>query len=259
MFPICGRKEEKKNLMIKRTKYQGVLNIVRFNWPFYVTGLLVVIGLYAVAFITFQPFMVLFPFAILVGMLISLLVSWYVYDLSGIYRLKWLDGLKGKVLNINAGFDETTTLVRERFPNIELDVADFYDEKRMTEASIRRAREAYPLEKEAKQINIGELDVANDYDKVLLFFAAHEIRNENDRIKFFKELNRIINNEVEVYIVEHLRDWKNFIAYTIGFFHFYSRKTWVNAFEQADFNLKEEIKLTPFVSLFKIGKNGITS
>lgn len=245
--------------MIKRTKYQGVLNIIRFNWPFYVSGLLIAITIYVVAFITFQPFMILFPFAILLGMLISLLVSWYVYDLSGIYRLKWLDGLKGKVLNINAGFDETTILVRERFPNIELDVADFFDEKRMTEPSIKRAREAYPLEKEAKQVNIEDLDVTNDYDKVLLFFAAHEIRNERDRIKFFKELNRITNNGGEVYVVEHLRDWKNFLAYTVGFFHFYSRKTWMLAFEKANFNLNEEIKLTPFVSLFKIRKNGIAS
>ena len=87
--------------------------------------------------------------------------------------------------------------------------------KFMTEPSIKRARKIYPLEKEAKKVLIGNLKVAENYDRVLLFFAAHEIRKESDRIIFFKELNRITSDKGEIYIIEHLRDWKNFLAYTM--------------------------------------------
>ena len=73
-------------------------------------------------------------------MFISLLVSWYVYDLSGIYELNWLKEMDGKVLNINAGFDEISVTIRNRFEKINLKVLDFYDDKLMTESSIKRAR-----------------------------------------------------------------------------------------------------------------------
>lgn len=244
--------------MTERKKHQGVLNIIRFNWPFYFWGLFAVLGLYITA-LFLQPLVTIIPFVILIMMMISLLVSWYIYDLSGIYKIKWLDELKGKVLIINAGFDEISPLIRKKFSQVHLTVADFYDEKLMTEPSIKRARKIYPLEKEAKKVLIGNLKVVENYDRVLLFFAAHEIRKESDRIIFFKELNRIISDKGEIYIIEHLRDWKNFLAYTIGFLHFHSKNTWKRAFLKGDFSLKEEIKLTPFVSLFKIKKNGNSS
>lgn len=245
--------------MTNRTKYQGVLNIMRFNWPFYVGGLCVVAALGEIGIILLQPLITIFSAMILVAMLISLLVSWYVYDVSGIYELNWLKGLKGEVLNINAGFDEISNLIRNRFKNVNLQVADFYDESLMTEPSIKRARAFYPLEKGTKQVNPIQLNIGGEYDRIILFFAAHEIRNEKDRGEFFKELNRITSHHGEVYIVEHLRDWKNFLAYTIGFFHFYSNSTWNTTFMTGGFKLKSEEKLTPFVSLFKLEKHGITS
>jgi hypothetical protein len=50
--------------------------------------------------------------------------------------------------------------------------------------------------------------------------------------------------------VEHLRDPANFLAYTIGFLHFYSRATWRAAFRGAGLHLLREQKLTPFISAF---------
>ena len=61
----------------------------------------------------------------------SLLVSWYVYDLSNLYKLSWLfpnnDNIK--IVNIHAGFDETSVLLSAKFPNAELIVFDFYDQE----------------------------------------------------------------------------------------------------------------------------------
>jgi hypothetical protein len=51
-------------------------------------------------------------------------------------------------------------------------------------------------------------------------------------------------------MVEHLRDFPNFLAFTVGFTHFFSRAAWKNAFEQAGFSSFRETKFTPFMSIF---------
>ena len=52
---------------------------------------------------------------------ISLSVSYYIYDYSDLYTLKWLDFLNIKdnttIVNINAGFDETSSILRDKFPD----------------------------------------------------------------------------------------------------------------------------------------------
>jgi hypothetical protein len=56
-------------------------------------------------------------------------------------------------------------------------------------------------------------------------------------------------------MVEHLRDFPNFLAFSIGFTHFFSRSTWKKAFVTAGFSFFEEIKFTPFMSVFNGDKN----
>jgi hypothetical protein len=51
-------------------------------------------------------------------------------------------------------------------------------------------------------------------------------------------------------MVEHLRDLPNFLAFSIGFTHFFSRSEWKNAFQRAGFASFEEAKFTPFMSVF---------
>ncbi len=51
-------------------------------------------------------------------------------------------------------------------------------------------------------------------------------------------------------MVEHLRDFPNFVAFTIGFTHFFSKAIWKKAFEEAGFNSIKETKFTPFMSIF---------
>ena len=89
-----------------------------------------------------------------------------------------------------------------------------------------------------------------------MFFAAHEVRNEQERIAFFKELNRILKPEGKIYITEHLRDWVNFIPYSVGSFHFYSKNNWSKIVHSSDLKIEKEIKTTPFVSTFILTKNG---
>ncbi len=41
--------------------------------------------------------------------------------------------------------------------------------------------------------------------------------------KFFNEIHRILKKKRPVFLVEHMRDTANFLAFGPGFFHFYPR------------------------------------
>lgn len=250
-----------------RTPYQGVLNIVRFNWHYYILSILVLIFI-----ISFQNYLIpnslfiskILGIGIVLPIAISLLISYYVYDYSNWLEFKWLEELKvgnnQTILNINAGFDETSEILQQKFPYAEFLIFDFYDPAKHTEVSIKRARKAYPLASNANQVKTNHLPLQNGYiDTIFVLFSAHEIRDKTERIAFFKELKRSLNDKGEIIVVEHLRDWANFLAFNIGFFHFYTKKLWRNTIHDAGLKIENEIKITPFVSAFKITKNGITS
>jgi hypothetical protein len=67
---------------------------------------------------------------------------------------------------------------------------------------------------------------------------------------FLKECNRLCKPTGKVIMVEHLRDFPNFLAFSIGFCHFFPRATWKKAFTSAGFSSFEETKFTPFMSVF---------
>ena len=236
---------------IARKPYQGVYNIVRFNWHFYVIAFFIITLLFYFKNIFgegFQVFILLFATLIFVSILLSLMVSYFVYDVSNLYQFKYLPDLnKKKVLNITAGFDETSPILKNKFPEINLEICDFYNEKQHTEVSIKRARKAYPRIENTKTVSTGLLPFPNDhFDHSLAIFSAHEIRNDEERIKFFKEINRVTRSDGQIFVTEHLRDLYNFSAYNIGFFHFHSFETWLKTFSRSGLTIKDKIK-----SLFK--------
>ncbi len=78
-------------------------------------------------------------------MLVSLLASHFIYDRSGLYDLGWLNvDAPDRLVNIHAGFDETSALLASLFSQAHLRVLDFYDPDKHTESSIKRARVCYP-------------------------------------------------------------------------------------------------------------------
>lgn len=250
-----------------RKPFQGVANIIRFNWHFYALsfGLLFLVFWLIDYFIEpIKLFLYIIALLSLISMVVSLLVSYFVYDLSGLYNLNWLEPDiskgKGRILNIHAGFDETSVLLSEKYPNAELTIFDFYNPEKHTEISIKRARKAYPPFPGTKSVNTSSLAMGNSaMEKAFVIFSAHEIRNLEERISFFKELNRVLTEDGEIIVTEHLRDLPNFLAYTIGFFHFYSKKNWLYVFNSAKLGVKRQIKITPFITTFILTKNGITS
>ena len=192
---------------------------------------------------------------------LSLLVSLYVYDISDLYDLPWIEARNDEklVVNINAGFDETSERLQGIFAGAELVVFDFYDPNLHTEVSIKRARKAYPATAATVHVSTSHLPLAeNSADKIFVIFAAHEVRNSDERTLFCKELARIVRPNGRIYLTEHLRDGYNFLAYTLGFFHFYPRKSWLQLFENSGLAVEREVKCTPFVTTFILRKHGIT-
>ena len=241
-----------------RKPFQGVWNIVRFNWHFYVlAGVLIAFLVTASRFLpdSIRPIASVLYVATVTTTAVSLSVSLYVYDLSGLYRFGWLRSLEtdadGCVVNINAGFDETSELIKAVHPNTKLIVFDFYDPARHTEVSIKRARRAYPPYPGTQAIGTTKLPLPDhSADCVLLIMSAHEIRSEDERNCFFKEIARITKPGGKIAVTEHLRDAPNFLAYNIGFFHFFSQNAWQRTFAQAGLRVTRKIKNTPFVTTF---------
>ena len=133
-----------------RKPFQGVKNIVRFNWHFYLISLLLIASVYTVNDLVFDHNIwgTMICLLVILSTFSTLLVSYYVYDLSDLYTFDWLKGFDrpaDTIINVHAGFDE-------------MPVPD------------------------------------NSADQVFLFFAAHEIRREEERIRFFYEVGRIIRS-----------------------------------------------------------------
>ncbi|MBW7674720.1 methyltransferase [Chryseobacterium chendengshani] len=244
---------------INRRKFQGVLNILSFNRHFYFFG----IGILVLIIISYQLFSwsgIFFWILIILflyGLIMPLIVSAYVYDFSGYYNFNWLkkcainDSQIKQIININAGFDETSFIIKNNFPNSDLKVFDFYDAERHTEPAIIRARKVSTVYPDTQQIQSNSIAMNNhSVDLIFLLSAVHEIRSHKEKIELLKECHRVCKYDGKIIMVEHLRDLPNFLAFTVGFTHFFSRAVWRNAFKSASFTSFEEIKITPFMSIF---------
>ena len=250
--------------MEKRRKFQGVLNILSFNRHYYVFGLLALAGLFASRFLIEWPgtlfWLVIISF--LYGLVMPLIVSAYVYDFSGYYKFDWLKNLVSDdqrvklIININAGFDETSFIIKSKFPHSYLKVFDFYNDRQHTEPAIKRARKVSLIYPNTQQIASDSIPLKNNSaDMVFLLSAVHEIRSHEEKVQFLKECYRVCKSDAEVIMVEHLRDFSNFLAFSVGFTHFFSRSAWKNAFERAGFSSFRETKFTPFMSIFHCKPN----
>ena len=246
-----------------RKPLQGVLNIVRFNRHFYIgVGVLILVLLCLLPFLSTlrQMFLAAGILSAAAVTLISLAASWYIYDYSDLYRLEYLkfNGVK-TILNVNAGFDETSEIIATKFPVARLTVCDFYDAEKHTEISLKRARKAYPPYPNTLAVRAEKLPFAdNSFERIVVIFAAHEVRDPQERILFFKELSRVLAPNGKIIVTEHLRDLNNFAVYTLGFLHFYSKSSWQHTFAEANLRIIREVKTTPFVTTFILKNHGNT-
>ena len=157
---------------------------------------------------------------------------------------------------MNAGFDESSRFLRELYPDANLNIWNFYDPSHHTEPSIARARQRYPIPPGTIVIKSSDLPVASSsVELVVLFLSAHEIRDYDEQVRFFEEVARILTPEGEVILTEHLRDLPNFIAYTIGFLHFHSKKLWEGVFAATGFLVSQQQVTGGLIHTFVLKKS----
>jgi SAM-dependent methyltransferase len=247
------------------SSFSGVWQIFLYNWHFYTAAL--VLDLIAVAFLVrFSPPAAI-RLAVVLGAAIasfwavsSLLVSHYVYDRSRLYQWDWLTAVvKGNPVswtNIHAGLDQTSIALIRLFPAARHRILDIYVPSEMSEPSIERARHHMETSIPAEKADPHALPLNNcECDTVFLIFVAHELRRREAKLQFFREVSRALQPSGYLVLVEHLRDWKNFLAYGPGALHFFSRREWLTVASQAGFNVADELRITPFVRCFVLAKN----
>ena len=251
-------------MTVTRGEYAGVLSILQYNVHYYVASLC---GMLSIGVLLWSGQLPRPAEAILIGAgtltavwsIMSLVASYYVYDYVGVTRWNWIPRIllfpPRQWLNIHAGLDESTQILTQLFPNTDHRVLDIYDSQEMTEPSIARARRAHPSPQSA---GVGKLDALplpdQDRDTLFLLFAAHEIRQPARRAEFFREVVRVLANSGQLVLVEHLRDWRNFVAFGPGVLHFYSRDEWLRIAQGAGLLLKHEERVTPLVRCFVMRK-----
>ena len=81
-------------------------------------------------------------------------------------------------------------------------------------------------------------------DRVLAISAAHEIRDDADRERFFTEARRVLRPQGRVVVIEQLRDLRNFSCFGFAAFHFLSDSCWRRSFRAAGLVLDEEFRLS---------------
>jgi len=247
-----------------RARFQGVCQILQYNWPMYVGGLLAgAVALFALRRLPLPP---LLQVAGRIGLTLalfwliaSIIASWFIYDVSPLCQWTWVtSSLLEKPrtwANLHAGLDESTPSLLALFPESRGHVFDFYDATTMTEPSIRRARQLTPPAIAPQPVSAAALPLDNgEIDAVFLFFAAHEIRRPTGRLQLFGEIYRILRPGGRIVLAEHLRDTANFAVFGPGFFHFLPRAEWLRLAREAGFSVVREQALTPFTRVLVLEK-----
>jgi hypothetical protein len=232
----------------------GARRIFSYNWPIYAaTWLGAIAGALLVPRLWPQGAWLAVAAALgaVAWSLLSLLVSHYVYDRSGLQTGAWLRPLLPATVeswaSIDAGLDAEVTL-DGIVPGRCAGRVDIYDGELVRAPSVRRARALTPRRHAAVAARATALPLADEScDLVAVIFTAHEIRDPRARAAFFGELRRVLSRRGRALLVEHLRDAANFLAFGPGFLHFCARREWLAQAERAGLHVAVETRVTPWV------------
>lgn len=243
-----------------RGKWQGMWTIARLNWPFYLAATAVFFGALGGILWLDEPMLRVGSGLAFSGaayfIFVSLGVSHLIYDCSDLYRWDWLSRAcpgfpPSHVIFCHSGFDESSEALRVVWPDAGWLVLDHFDEVRMSEPSIRRARALFPPTSGTLRAPFNRWPAAEQSTILILgLLAIHELRSEQERSAWFFEARRCLAKHGRVVLVEHLRDLANFLAFGPGFLHFHSTSSWRGCWEAAGMRLVEDFRLTPWVKVF---------
>ncbi len=240
--------------------YRMTKLVISFNRHFFVLALVAIaIGVLLLFTLPYPPL----QWAIAIGISMALyfivgsvIVSYFVYDHSDLYKLNyWPERCFAHVPKtatlIHAGFDPASPILRQKYPEMKLRVLDFFEPTETTEASIQLAHRLNAPTEPQENISSGgwPMETASQ-DGVFALSAAHEIRDDAKRAQFFKEAKRVLKDGGRVVVIEQLRDATNFLSFGLAAFHFLSRRTWLRSFAEGGLIVEKEFSISPWMRVF---------
>lgn len=244
-------------------RFEGMLQILRFNWMQYTAGALTVclatLVVATVAMPAWVSVMMIGGTAMAVFWLVaSLVVSHWIYDRSSVFDVRWVSDVivtpVQRYANIHFGFDTGTEPARAGFPDAVGTTWDVFDHDATRERSLLRARATATVVPE-DACDFRNLPASDEsFDAVFLMLTAHELRDRGLRERFFGELARLLAKGGSVVIVEHARDLANFVAFGFGFVHFLPASEWLRLADVAGLTTVHEHRITPFVRAIVLRK-----
>src|SRR5262245_5517850 len=242
----------------ERAPAQGLRQVLGFNWPLYALAAIIIataaLAIDRVAMVPAGRAALYLAVSLASAWIVSsLLVSWFVYDRSPLMTAAWIPDALGieprSWLNIHAGLDEWSDALRALLPQSPGRTLDIFDPREMTESSIVRARRS--RQSRSEPANYRRLPVRRcAVDAIFLLFSAHELRAHPARSALLAEVSRVLAPGGRIIVAEHLRDWRNLLAFGPGFLHFHSRRAWMRGFQTARLGILRESSITPFVRIF---------
>jgi hypothetical protein len=100
-----------------RKKFEGVYNLIRFNWHYYVILFLALVIIFFTGYFIekYRLFATIFIVTILLISFFPIVATYYIYDRSPLYKFTWFRDNVGyrpaRIVNIHAGFDMTSRLI----------------------------------------------------------------------------------------------------------------------------------------------------
>ncbi|MSP25348.1 MAG: methyltransferase domain-containing protein [Myxococcales bacterium] len=240
------------------TRQSGAVRIFLYNWPIYMGTWIVAIGLLVSLLVCLPLLPTVLAWLALLGAGValawssfSLIVSGYIYDRSRLVSGEWIPELLAWRMDawatIHAGLDAELELDRVMAGRCVARL-DVFDPAVMSAPSIRRARLRTPAQKEALPCSPTALALADQTcDAIIVAFTAHEIRDRAARERFFEELRRSLRPGGRLLLVEHLRDFANFLAFGPGYLHFVAKSEWLRLASHAKLVVASETRITPWV------------
>lgn len=246
--------------MKERKPWTGVASIVRFNWPFFIVALVVWGLAFWFAMTAHGAWLRYGSCVALLGtshfLIVALGVSHLVYDRSDLYRWRWLQRIKGidhvnNAIACYTGFDDSSVQMHAQIKPAAWYVLDHFNPVTMSEPSIQRARKLFPPHRDsiACAYDAWPADVPKA-ELIIGFLAIHEMRCAKERGAWFCQAKQHLAEGGKILIIEHTRNWANFLAFGPGFLHFHSSAAWRRSWGMAELECVQEFDVTPWIRVF---------
>lgn len=244
------------NLRMKITKLVLYFNKQKILLGLLVASLTLVLGFRTESVLKYV--LIVFGALILINILLSIYASYVLYDQSVLYKAKGLVkrfSIKEteKILMFHASFDPVSVEIERELKEVDLDVYNIYGNRHQVEGAIEVSDRIFPPNPRSIDVKADHIPCNDEtVDVILALTALHEIFHHDDRVKFFKEMKRVLKEDGRIIICEQMRDLTNFIHFNIGAFHFLSMSSWEKAISESGLAIKNIEALTRFATIIHL-------